>query len=214
MLIPESIPKNPQVEQISNKVVWNTTISKHMKTVLIIVLTLTGINFIKTDSKIDFGNSAGKTKDWYVISDNVMGGVTTSKLEYSENSMILSGELSLKNFGGFSSVKTRFSDFDLSAYKGLKIRYKASYPKFALTLEDSKNWTYPYYKGHLPNSKPNTWTETTLYFKDFKEYQIGEPTGDMLEQVKLKKMVRLGIMTTDKKEGPFSIEVDYIEFVK
>jgi len=89
--------KNPQVEQISNKVVWNTTISKHMKTVPIIVLTLTGIIFIKTDSKIDFGNSAGKTKDWYVISDNVMGGVTTSKLEYSEISMILSGELSLKN---------------------------------------------------------------------------------------------------------------------
>ena len=73
---------------------------------------------------------------------------------------------------------------------------------------------YPYYKGHLPNSKPNIWTEATLYFKDFKEYQIGEPTGDMLEQVSLKKMVRLGIMTTDKKEGSFSIEVDYIEFVK
>jgi monofunctional biosynthetic peptidoglycan transglycosylase len=168
----------------------------------------------KTDSKIDFGNSAGKTKDWYVISDNVMGGVTTSYLEYSENSMILSGVLSLKNFGGFSSVKTKFNSFDLSAYKGLKIRYRSSYPKFAFTLEDSKNWMYPYYKGHLPNSKPNTWTEATLYFKDFKEYQIGEPTGDMLEQVSLKKMVRLGIMTTDKKEGSFSIEVDYIEFVK
>jgi NADH dehydrogenase [ubiquinone] 1 alpha subcomplex assembly factor 1 len=185
-----------------------------MKTALIFVLMLSSLNLNKNGLKIDFGNSAGKTKDWYVISDNVMGGVTTSKLEYTENSMILSGVLSLKNFGGFSSVKTKFNSFDLSAYKGLKIRYRSSYPKFAFTLEDSKNWMYPYFKGHLPNSKQNIWTEATLYFKDFQEYQIGEPTGNMLEQERLKNIVRLGIMTTDKKEGPFSIEVDYIEFVK
>lgn len=185
-----------------------------MKTALILLITIASTNSLKTDFKIDFGSSSGKTKDWYVISDNVMGGVTTSKLEYTDNSMVLSGELSLKNFGGFSSVKTRFNNFDLSSYKGLKIRYRSSYPKFAFTLENSKNWTYPYYKGHLPNSKPNVWTEATLYFKDFKEYQIGESTGNMLEQDRLKNIVRLGIMTTDKKEGPFSIEVDYIEFIK
>jgi NADH dehydrogenase [ubiquinone] 1 alpha subcomplex assembly factor 1 len=206
--------KTPSFEQFSITFVVKIDTSANMKTTLILLITIASMNSLKSDLKIDFGSSDGKVKDWYVISDNVMGGVTTSKLEYTDNSMVLSGELSLKNFGGFSSVKTRFNNFDLSSYKGLKIRYRSSYPKFAFTLENSKNWTYPYYKGHLPNSKPNVWTEATLNFKDFKEYQIGESTGNMLEEDRLKNIVRLGIMTTDKKEGPFSIEVDYIEFFK
>jgi hypothetical protein len=204
----------PSIEQFSKTCVVLYAKCTNMKTAIILLITIASMNSLKSDLNIDFGSSAGRVKDWYVISDNVMGGVTTSKLEYTENSMVLSGSLSLKNYGGFSSVKTRFNNYDLSAFKGLKIRYRSSYPKFAFTLENSKYWTYPYYKGHLPDSKPNVWTETTLYFKDFKEYQIGELTGNMLDQDQLNNMVRLGIMTTDKNEGPFSIEVDYIEFFK
>jgi hypothetical protein len=48
---------------------------------------------------------------------------------------------------------------------------------------------------------------------DFKQYQIGEPTGKKLSTSVLKNIVRLGIITTEKKEGPFSIEVESIEFI-
>jgi hypothetical protein len=36
----------------------------------------------------------------------------------------------------------------------------------------------------------------------------------MMPLENLKNMVRLGIMTAEKKEGPFTLEVDYIEFIK
>jgi hypothetical protein len=35
-----------------------------------------------------------------------------------------------------------------------------------------------------------------------------------MKQSALKNIVRMGITTTEKKAGPFSIEIDYIEFVK
>lgn len=168
----------------------------------------------KEDLKFNFGNTSDKCSDWIMLTDNVMGGITTSKLVYNENSMLLSGNISLENYGGFSSVKTRFRDFDLSEYKGLRIRVKSFNQKFAFTLEDSKNWTMPNYKTEILNSKDNTWEIATIYFKDFKEYQIGEPTGSELNLSKLKNIVRLGIITNEKKEGPFSLEVDFIEFIK
>jgi hypothetical protein len=81
-------------------------------------------------------------------------------------------------------------------------------------LEDTQNWTLPNYKGDFFNQKPNEWETSTILFKDFKEYQIGEPTGEKLELERLKNIVRIGVITTEKKEGPFSLEIDYIEFLE
>jgi hypothetical protein len=142
-----------------------------------------------------------------------MGGVTQSKLQYTENSMVLNGTISLDNYGGFSSIKTNFNTFDLTEYDGVKIKYKSTGQSFAITLEDSKNWTMPNYKGAIRSSDSNKWYEAIIYFKDFKQYQIGEPTGKKLTKPVLENIVRIGIITTEKKEGPFSIEVEYIEFI-
>lgn len=149
-----------------------------------------------------------------MISDRIMGGVTNSTLEYTENSLVLSGTISLDNYGGFASVKTRFNTFDLSEYSGVRIRYRSTNQRFAFTLEDSRNWMMPNLKGAFGSNEQNAWTEAVINFKDFKEYQIGEPTGDALDRAQLKNIVRLGIITTEKKAGPFAIEIDYVAFFK
>jgi len=53
-----------------------------------------------------------------------------------------------------------------------------------------------------------------IYFKYFQEIVIGEPTGNMMKSESLKNIVRMGIMTYEKKEGPFSLEVDSVAFIK
>jgi monofunctional biosynthetic peptidoglycan transglycosylase len=185
-----------------------------MKAIVILFLGLS-LNIMKTDdSVIDFGNGQNQINNWVMISDKIMGGVSKCKLDYTQNEMILSGDISLDNFGGFSSVKTTFGQYDLSEFKGVKIKFKSTNQKFAFTLEDNKNWTLPNYKGSFHSSKAGTWEEKIIYFKDFKEYQIGEPTGKKIQDRSLKNIVRMGIITTEKKEGPFSIQIDYIEFIK
>jgi hypothetical protein len=111
-------------------------------------------------------------------------------------------------------MKTKYKSVDLSKYIGIKIKFKSTNQKFAFTLEDNQNWTQPNYKREFSSKKDDTWEEVTIYFKDFQEIVIGEPTGNMMKLKSLKNIVRMGIMTYEKKEGPFSLEVDYLEFIK
>jgi hypothetical protein len=185
-----------------------------MKAILILFFGLSLTSYTANESTYDFGSGQNQVNNWVMISDNVMGGVSKSNLEYTEKAMILTGDISFKNYGGFASVKTTFGKYDISQFKGVKIKFKSTNQKFAFTLEDKNNWTLPNYKGDFYSTSSNTWEEKTIYFKDFKQYQIGEATGKKLEDSVLKNIVRMGIITNEKKEGPFSIEIDYIELVK
>jgi NADH dehydrogenase [ubiquinone] 1 alpha subcomplex assembly factor 1 len=185
-----------------------------MKAILVLFFGLSMNSITTSDLIFNFGSDQNQISNWVLLSDNVMGGVTKSNLEYTKNTLILKGDISLRNYGGFASVKTQFGKYDISQFKGVKIKFKSANQKFAFTLEDSNNWTLPNYKGAFSSTSDNTWEEQTIYFKDFKEYKIGEATGKKLDDSKLKNIVRMGVMTTEKKEGPFSIEIDFIEFVK
>jgi len=185
-----------------------------MKTLLLLILCLSTLESFGQSSIIDFGNSAEKNQEWKLLSDNVMGGVTKSKIEYTNNSVLLTGNISLDNYGGFSSIKTNYKNIDLSNFNGIKIKFKSANQKFAFTLEDNQNWMQPNFKREFSPKKDNTWEEVIIYFKDFQEVVIGKPTGNRMKSKSLENIVRMGIMTYEKKEGPFSLEVDYIEFIK
>jgi hypothetical protein len=43
---------------------------------------------------------------------------------------------------------------------------------------------------------------------------IGEATGEYINLSSRKNILRMGIISTDKREGPFSLEIDYIEFFR
>jgi len=183
-----------------------------MKSLLILLLALTLPTAPREALVLEFGNKPGKISDWVLISDNIMGGVSRSRVEYTDNSVQLSGVISLDNYGGFASLKTRFSKVDLSGYKGVRIRFRSTDQRFAFTLEDSQNWTRPNYKNEFRAQKDGTWETATIYFKDFKETVIGEPTGRKMDPSVLKNVVRMGIITTQKKEGAFSLEIERMEF--
>ena len=185
-----------------------------MITAIALVFALATISAADAPHRIDFGNDPDVATQWVVISDNVMGGLTTSNFIYTSTSVIFSGDISLANYGGFSSMKTRFRPLDLSMYSGVKIRFKSRSQTFAFTLEDSRNWTQPNYKSTFSSKNVDTWEEVTLRFRDFKEYVIGEPTGNAMDLRQLSKIVRIGFITNEKKQGPFTLEVDYIEFIR
>jgi hypothetical protein len=181
---------------------------------LLLVFAMLAPTLPTADLVYRFGKSDGKTNDWSAITDTVMGGLTTASLAYTDEAMVLTGDLSLKNYGGFAAVRSRYGNFDLSQYKGVTITYKASNQRFAFSLDRSQNWTQPTYRSVLSSSQPNTWVEETLFFNDFKEYQIGEPTGRSLARSQLSSVIRIGFISTEKKEGPFTLEIAKLEFVK
>lgn len=168
------------------------------------------IMFNTTNYKIDFGQNTGG-EDWEIVNDGVMGGLSKSSVTLTKNSLIFKGELSLKNNGGFASIRSANQNLDLSNFTSIKIKYRSSGRNFALRLATS-NWYYkPNYKHHFGSSS-GEWEVAILKLSDFKEYTMGEISNPIVTKDKLKNCIRIGIILSDKKEGPFEIEIDSIEF--
>ena len=179
-----------------------------MKTLIILTIALSTMS--DHSYKIDFGqNKAGK--NWMIVNDGVMGGLSESQAMIRENSIFFEGFLSLKNNGGFASIRKQDNRIDVSNYQKIKIRFKSSGRKFALRLTSSDRYYRPFFKQEFESSTKE-WEEIEFQLSDFKEYTINGETGNKLNPKETVKTFSLGLILSDKIEGPFEIEIDYIEF--
>ncbi|MDC7998133.1 CIA30 family protein [Gilvibacter sediminis] len=159
---------------------------------------------------IDFGTQ-GNNQEWFALNDGVMGGMSSGNLNYTPTSFIFEGQVSLENNGGFASARGPFEAMDLSRFSTVIIKYRSTGMDFALTLNNSRLWYRPNYKASLPETD-GQWKTISLDLNDFKEYRVGKATGNAISPQVLKKIIRLGLISDEKRAGIYSIEVDFIKF--
>jgi NADH dehydrogenase [ubiquinone] 1 alpha subcomplex assembly factor 1 len=159
--------------------------------------------------RIDFDNRTGA--DWQVIVDGVMGGLSTGTKTLTDNSMVFSGSISLANNGGFSSLRSPFGQYDLSNYSTVEVRYRATEGKYTFMFETNKRFYVPYFALFLPGTE-NKWTSVKVDLEDLLQVRLGEKTGATMSKRDMMEVIRIGFMKLDKQEGPFTIEIDYVEF--
>lgn len=159
--------------------------------------------------KYDFGKE--KTNNWIKINDGVMGGLSQSNIEYTANSIIFSGNVSLDNNGGFVSLRANWGEYDLTKYKGIKIKYRSVGQTFGFMIENRRRFYYPYYIAELEASED--WQEIEILWSDLNEYKIGRKTGKKITDEFLRSVIRFGFINTSKKASDFRFEIDYIEFI-
>jgi hypothetical protein len=163
--------------------------------------------------KIDFGLKTGGL-DWEIVNDDVMGGRSSSSADLENDRLVFQGNLSLENNGGFASIRGPVDPVDLSKYEKVRLRFRGSSDEFALRLSNSTRWYLPVYKHYFrPEGSPEEWREVEFSLMDFREYAVGRPTGKGVTKDILSQVIRIGIMLSDKQEGAFHLEVDYIEFL-
>lgn len=162
-------------------------------------------------TKFDFGNSQ-TIKKWVVVNDGVMGGLSTGVISYTNNTMLFKGKISLDNNGGFASIRTKWSKWDLSKFSKVKMRVKTNGRKYALVLETDRRFYLPTFK-HDVSTEEGEWEILEFPLKDFYKSVMGKPTGDKVSTEKLSQIIRMGFILFDKKAGDFNIEIDYLEFI-
>jgi hypothetical protein len=140
-----------------------------------------------------------------------MGGKSSGQLGLTEQSIIFTGEISLANNGGFSSIRNPFANYDLSPFRKLKIRYRSVGQSFAMSLNNHRRFFMPKYKHPLPYTN-GEWTEKTIRLNAFNKVRLGEPMQGHPSTEELSRIIRLGIISDDKKAGKFELEVDHITF--
>ncbi|MBD3216861.1 MAG: CIA30 family protein [candidate division Zixibacteria bacterium] len=150
-------------------------------------------------------NSAEQSKGWRVINDGVMGGLSSSTAEISDSgTLVFTGNVSLKNNGGFASVRGAGKIYDFGNHEGIRLRIKGDGKRYAFTLNSSKSFGSPGHKSSF-DTENGTWNEIELPLDTFK------PVLRWSGQLRMDYITSVGFLISDEQEGSFRLEVDWIE---
>ncbi len=157
---------------------------------------------------IDF--TAGSTP-WQNIDDVVMGGISSSQMKIHKNKATFKGNLSLENNGGFASIRSEDITQDLEGYDGLLLRVKGDGKAYQFRLRDQA-YNRHNYSLRFKTTKDN-WTLVKLPFDQFTAGYRGRNL-DSYPPIKTDEIRTLGLLLSDKQEGKFSLEIDWIKAYK
>ena len=156
----------------------------------------------------DFFN-ASETEQWEVVNDNVMGGVSKGGASLTEDSCLLfSGSISLENNGGFASIRSEPTDFDLKGFNGIRIRVKGDGRTYQFRLRADRNLDGIAFK-HEFETINDTWIELDLPFASIVPTFRGRTLTDV-KPLEAAHIRQLGFLLADKKTGPFNLTVNNI----
>ena len=160
-----------------------------------------------------FETSGQKITDWQIVDDGVMGGLSKGKFNISDDKKLkFSGNLSLENNGGFSSIRSKRTTMDLSQFKGIKMRVKGDGRKYKLRLESDSRYRRMAvsFQYEFSTSKEG-WSEVFIPFDKLKASFRGWNLPGM--KFNSKSIQRVGLIIADKIEGPFELHVDWIKAI-
>ena len=144
---------------------------------------------------------------WYTINDNVMGGISEGSMQ-QENAGIglFKGKLSLKNRGGFSSVRTPIDPLVLVDAKGLTLRVRGEEGRQFTLLVSSQDTQGSWQKDFMVSSE---WKIIHISFDTMQLYVRGwiPPSSP---PVNPQNVNAIGLMIKDKNEDIFYLEIDWI----
>lgn len=152
----------------------------------------------------------GEGKIWRVINDGVMGGISSSTWNITENgAAVFAGNVSLENNGGFASVRSAVGTYDLSKYKGIALRIKGDGKRYNLNLKTDAEFDSILYQAEFETEKEK-WQLIELPFSRFVPTYHGFVPPDA-PKLDTKEIRRLGFLIADKQKGPFRLEIAWIK---
>jgi len=150
---------------------------------------------------------------WQPVNDGVMGGVSDGRFKITDQgTMEFFGTLSLENNGGFASVRSRRSNLGLKPDDTLLIRLRGDGREYLLNLYVPTLQIAYSYRAAIP-TKAGEWIEVKIPLKDCYATSFGQKVANA-GPVDASKVNSLGFMLSDKKAGPFKVEVAWVKVVE
>lgn len=145
-------------------------------------------------------------KDWIIVNDNVMGGVSNSNIKLNSNGHgVFYGTVSLENNGGFASVHYEFPKIEVNTKSKIILIVKGDSTKYQLRIKDNKQKFYSYSTSFITNGD---WQEIRINLKDmfpqFRGRTLNQPN---FEHSSIEK---IAILIGNKEAEQFSLEIDKI----
>lgn len=150
-------------------------------------------------------------RQWMVINDGVMGGVSRSTFAKGDPvGAVFAGEVSLENYGGFCSASARLDrPLDASAYDGIGLRCKGDGRTYKLTLKNDQSFGGFSYQFRFTVSS-NDWMTVRAPFSEFKASFRGQPVADA-PPFNPAVIQAIGLLIADKQAGAFRFAIESIQ---
>ena len=149
-------------------------------------------------------------KSWSIVNDDVMGGVSTSYISLNEEkNLIFKGYLSLENNGGFASSRLDVKRKALVGVKSFKIKFRGDGNTYKLRLRQNNRRVS--YSCDFESTK-DKWVEVDIPIEDFKPTWRGYNYSDY-PALEAEEINSLGLHISDKQEGEFELEIEYIKAI-
>lgn len=147
--------------------------------------------------------------EWQIVSDDVMGGMSTSRFEAIGDLAVFRGVVSLENNGGFATVRSLPARHDLAGCDAFLIRVRGDGRRYKFTVRTECGFDAPLYQCAF-TTRRDEWTEHWLALKDFVPTFRGRVLVDA-PALDPARVVSVGFLISDKQAGPFQLEVAWIK---
>ena len=142
---------------------------------------------------------------WYVQNDNVMGGKSEGGFDISSGQLLFSGNTNTDG-GGFSSIRSKPLDLDLSAYDGIRVEVKADGRRYTWGMQTDARW-----RGR----RVGYWADfdTTAgemevidipfadFFPQYRGFKLDGP------ELNIRQISEFALYQYDKTDGPFELRL-------
>jgi hypothetical protein len=154
-----------------------------------------------------------QTTPWEFITDKVMGGKSTGKMEFVTHedrpSLHLTGSVSSEKKNNFIQVRRPVDPkkkyFNASDYDGLRLRVKSKSGTYAVHFKTSST-LFPWQHYQAEFKTEGQWQEIIIPFKDFKPQSLRRA-------IKTSKLKTIGIVAM-KKEMKVDLYIHEIAFYR
>ena len=142
---------------------------------------------------------------WYVLNDNVMGGRSEGDFEQDPGELHFAGRTNT-NGGGFSSLRTKPLQLDLSNHDGIQLHVKGDGRRYTWRLTTEARWRgrpVSYWADF--ETSDGKWSTVNIPFESFvPKFRGNELEGPALEPGQITGM---GLMIYDNQDGPFELHM-------
>jgi NADH dehydrogenase [ubiquinone] 1 alpha subcomplex assembly factor 1 len=151
-------------------------------------------------------SSSSNLRDWRIVNDGVMGGVSTSTIALTEAGHgQFSGHVSLANNGGFASVQLNTNIQLAEAKTSVVLRVKGDGKRYEFRLKGDLSQGESYVH---PFATSGEWETIQLKLSDFYPQFRGRRLN--LPNFHFDRIAQLSFLIANKQEEDFRLWVDWI----
>jgi monofunctional biosynthetic peptidoglycan transglycosylase len=146
---------------------------------------------------------------WWSINDGVMGGVSAGGMRQTDEGLRFSGELSLENNGGFSSVRSLVEQ-DLTGVTHVQLEVRGDGREYQFRLRQNDRFDGVAWRSKFLTSQE--WKTVSLPLESFTPVFRGRIIRNA-GPVVASEIRQMGFLLADYQPGSFELEIRRIEFV-